>query len=192
MQGFRRCAVNRVFGALFVLLLGAVAGAAQSLPPSDRPTPGGVVQFRGQQASLLGANCPVGLRAQRQGQNNMVVVDGTQRYVYSPRVHLMFDNWQSNAIVAMTVTVRGYDAKARISPVDRGSEGSAELTKTVNLNLSLAGGQKANADVTLRPLASVSRVDLESVEYADGSRWSASAGKTCRVVPDLLMLVGSN
>lgn len=183
--------MNRVFGALFVLLVGSVAGSAQNLPLGP-PMPGGAVQFRGQQASFLGANCPVGLRAQRQGQSNMVIVDGTQRYVYSPRVHLMFDNWQSNAIVAMTVTVRGYDAKARISPVDRVSEGSSELTKAVNLNLSLAGGKRASADVSLQPLATVSRVDLESVEYADGSRWTASAGKSCRVVPDLLMLVGSN
>ena len=186
--------MNRVFGAFFVLLVGSVAGSAQSLTPlgPNASTPGGVVQFRGQQASFSGANCPVGLRAQRQGQSNMVVVDGIERYVYSPRVHLLFDNWQPNAIVAMTLTVYGYDAKARISPVGGGLEGSSELTKTVNLNLSVAGGQKASADVTLRPLATVSRVDLESVEYADGSRWSASDGKTCRVVPDLFMLVGSN
>ena len=184
--------MNRVFGAFLVLLLGSIAGSAQNLTPFGSPTPGGVVGVLGQLTYLYGLNCPVGLRAQRQGQSNMVVVDGSQRYVYSPRVRLLFDNWLPNAIVAMTLTVRGYDAKARVSPVDRGAERSSELTKTVNLNLSVAGRMKASADVTIRPLATVSRVDLESVEYADGTRWSASAGKTCRVVPDLLMLVGSN
>jgi hypothetical protein len=185
--GFRRCAVNRVFGALFVLLVGSAAGSAQKLTPpkTDTPAPAQLTYF-------YGLNCPIGLRAQRQGQGNVVIVDGSQRYVPSARVRLLLDNWQSNAIVAMTVTVHGYDAKARVSPMDQGAGDSAELTKTVNLNLSVAGGKKASADVTLHPLATVSRVDLESVEYVDGTRWSASAGKTCGVVPDLLMLVSSN
>ena len=176
--------MNRVSGAFLVVLLGAVAGFAQNLTLIEPSTPSAMPRF-------TGSSCPVGLRAQRQGESNLVTVDGTQRYTFSPRLHLMFDNWQANEIVAMTVTVHGYDAKARISPVGRGAEDSAELTKSVNLNLSVASGKKASTDVTLRPLVNVSRVDLESVEYADGTRWGASEGKSCRVVPELVMLVGS-
>lgn len=184
-KGLWRCGVNRVSGAFLVILLGTVGGYGQNLKLVGPSTP--TVMTR-----LSGANCPVGLRAQRQGLGNVVIVDGANKYAASPQVHLMFDNWQANEIVAMTVTVHGYDAKARISPVGRAGEDSAELSKTVNLNLSVAGWKKASTDVTLRPLASVSRVDLETVEYSDGSRWSASEGKTCRVVPELFMLVGSN
>lgn len=138
-----------------------------------------------------GSNCPVGLRAQRQGEGNLFIVDGSQRYVALPRLHLIFDNWQPNEIVAMTLTVHGYDGKARVSPAARGVDDWAELTKTVNLNLSVASGKKATTDVTLRPLVNVSLVDLESVEYADGTWWGASAGKTCHVVPELFMLVAA-
>ena len=182
-QGFRRCAVNRVSGAFLVVLLGSVVGYGQSFKPVGPSTQTVMTRFSG-------SDCPVGLRAQRQGEGNVVIVDGSQRYVASPRVHLIFDNWQPNEIVAMTLTVHGYDAMGRISPVG-GSEDSAELTKTVNLNLSVASGKKAATDVTLKPLVNVSLVDLESVEYADGTRWSASAGKTCHVAPELFMLVAA-
>lgn len=185
--------MNRVFGAFLVVLLCSVAGSAQNLTPPklDQPSPSKAFLYPGQSPYFSGANCPVGLRAQRQGLGNMVIVDGPNRYAASPRVRLMFDNWQASEIVAMTLTVHGYDAKARISPVGRDAEGSSELTKTVDLKLSVDGGKKASTDLILRPLATVSRVDLESVEYADGTRWSASAGKMCHVVPDLFMLVGS-
>jgi hypothetical protein len=32
-------------------------------------------------------------------------------------------------------------------------------------------------------------VELLSVKYSDGSTWAPPQGKTCRVAPDLLMLV---
>ena len=184
--------MNRIFAAFFVVLLGAVGGYAQNLTPPKADQPASSMAFRSteQSAHFSGANCPVGLRAQRQGAGNVVVVDGSNRFVSSPRVHLQFDNWQPNTIVAVSVTVHGYDAKARITPV--GSEDSSELRKTVELNLNVATGKTAGADLTLHPLATVSRVDLESVEYADGSRWSSSDGKTCHVVPDLFMLVASH
>ena len=176
--------MNRVPGAFLVVLLGSVVGFAQNLTLIEPSTPSAVPRF-------TGSSCPVGLRAQRQGEGNVVIVDGSQRYVALPRVHLIFDNWQPNAIVAMTFTVHGYDGKARVSPA-RGMEHWAELTKTVNLKFSVASGKQAATDVTLRPLVNISLVDLESVEYADGTWWGASAGKTCHVVPELFMLVGSN
>ena len=192
VQVSQRCAVNRILGAFLVILLGAAVGSAQNSTPSksDQTAPSTVFRYTGQSAHFSGANCPVGLRAQRRGPGNVVIVDGPNRYVSSPGVHLLFDNWQPNSIVAVTVTVHGYDAKVRTLPV--GSGDSSELRKTVELNVNVSTGKTAGADLTLQPLATVSRVDLESVEYADGTRWSASEGKTCHVVPDLFMLVAGH
>ena len=120
----------------------------------------------------------------------MTYANGPQKdLAYSPRVHLIFGNRKSREIVAVSVTVRGLGPWARVVPADGGSKDSHKLAKTVDLKLNVATGKNVEEDVTLKSFASITRVDLESVEYADGTSWKASAVQSCHIVPDMFMLV---
>jgi hypothetical protein len=145
---------------------------------------------KGYLSQLVG--CPINLQAQSMGEVKIVIVDGTQRYaVPSPRIHLMFTNRQAQGIVAMSVTIHGYDATPRMMPAGFGSTDSPAIKKIVDLTLDVASGKNAETDVLLRSFASISRVDLESVEYADGTSWKASELQSCKIVPNRLMLISS-
>jgi hypothetical protein len=65
------------------------------------------------------------------------------------------------------------------------------ITRTVHLDLSLDPNANVSADLTLKSFTTVSRIDLDAIDYADGSSWQSSTSQTCRIAPDLLMLVAS-
>jgi hypothetical protein len=148
--------------------------------------------FAMQVKQLSAANCPVGMRAQPGSGANMVVTKGPSKDVgNSQQLHLTFANRRSQEIVAMSVTIRGFDATARTLLLDSRSQDSPDLAKTVDLKLNVATGRKTETDVTLRSFASITRVDLESVEYADGTNWKATGLQSCHIVPDRFVLVGA-
>jgi hypothetical protein len=197
--------MNRVAALLLMVLVGPCALIGQSVSPkAETPvagagggTPGinlGNVQFNAstftRQPIVLGSNCPVELRA-RPGGGGAVAYASDARNGKSQRLHLTFANGKSKEIVAVSVTVRGLSPWARIVPADRGSQDSHTFAKTVDLKLNVATGKNAEEDVALQSFASITRVDLESVEYADGTSWKASAMQSCHIVPDLFVLVGA-
>jgi hypothetical protein len=188
--------MNRITALLLMVLVGPCALIGQSASPKSE-APGinlGNVQFNAnsftQQTHVLGSNCPVELRAQPGGGGAMAYASGPRKD-NSQRLHLTFANRKSKEIVAVSVTVRGLSPWARVVPVDSGSQASHQLAKTVDLKLNVATGKNAEEDVTLQSFASFTRVDLESVEYADGTSWKASAMQICHIVPDLFVLVTS-
>jgi hypothetical protein len=194
--------MNRVAALLLMVLVSPCGVIGQSLSPKAEAPVGaaginlGNVQFSAstftRQPSVLGSNCPVELRAQPAGGGNMAYANGPQKdMAYTSRVHLIFGNRKSREIVAVRVTVRGLAPWARVVPMDSGAQASHELAKTVDLKLNVPTGKNGERDVTLKSFASITRVDLESVEYADGTSWKASAMQSCHIVPELFMLVGS-
>jgi hypothetical protein len=194
--------MNRVAALLLIVLVGPCALIGQSVSPkADAPVAGsasginlGNVQFNAstfaRQPSVLGSNCPVELRAQPGGHGAVAYASDARKGKYQ-QLHLTFANRKSKEIVAVSVTVRGLSPWARIVPADKGSQDSHTLAKTVDLKLNVATGKNAEEDVALQSFASITRVDLESVEYADGTSWKASATQSCHIVPDLFMLVSS-
>lgn len=194
--------MNRVTALLLMVLVAPCGVIGQSASPkAEAPVgaPGinlGSVQFNestfARQPRVLGSNCPVELRAQPAGGGSMAYANGPQKdLAYTSRVHLIFGNRKSREIVAVRVTVRGLAPWTRVVPVDSGSKDSHQMAKTVDLKLNVATGKNGEGDVTLKSFASITRVDLESVEYADGTSWKASAMQSCHIVPDLFMLVSS-
>ena len=181
-----------------MMLVGSGAVTGQSVSPKAGVADGasginlGNVQFNAstftRQPTVLGSNCPVELRAQP-GGGGAVAYAKDARNDKSQRLHLTFANRKTKEIVAVSVTVRGLSPWARIVPADKGSQDSHTLAKTVDMKLNVATGKNAEEDVALQSFASITRVDLESVEYADGTSWKTSAMQSCHIVPDLFVLV---
>jgi hypothetical protein len=181
--------MNRV--AVFVLmgLMGSCIVSAQGVAPqADASAARAFISSNG----LSGMNCPISLRARPASGLNVVVVKHPQKIqVPFQQLHLTFGNWQSREIVSVSVTIRGFDATPRlILGADRLQDPSA-LAKAIDLKLNVANGKKAERDVTLESFATISRVDLESVEYADGTSWKASPQQSCHIIPDRFLLVGA-
>jgi len=99
-------------------------------------------------------------------------------------------------LAAATVTVRGTGAQWRTVPAAQSTNASPYLKKTFHLVFrpipALEADEEAAAsDLRLDGFTSVQSVTLDSLSYADGSLWTPAPGRTCRTVPDLLMLVDS-
>lgn len=62
--------------------------------------------------------------------------------------------------------------------------------KTFNLATDRAS-LKLMGDLLVGPAASITRVQLLSLTYADGTTWSARSDSPCSVEPDRFILVGS-
>jgi hypothetical protein len=107
------------------------------------------------------------------------------------RIHLAASGESdSSAILSIKVTVRGTTPRARILPTSQA--GMSDAAMTFDLRADQANTNKANAvasDLLLRGFTSVQTIDLESVTYADGSSWVASATRSCSITPDNLMLI---
>ena len=94
-------------------------------------------------------------------------------------------------MVGATVRVRGYSARPQVFPVS-GDNSAGELAKTVTFKLDVAQGKHSHTDVTAEKFGGISRIDLELVEYADGSVWRANSERSCSVEPSLFMLVAES
>jgi hypothetical protein len=142
----------------------------------------------------LVAGCPIDLQAQRRGNETLMFVNRS-RYdvIVSPRLHLIFANWQPREVVAVSVTVHGYNLAPRFLPTDYRSNDSLKLTLKVDLKFNDPYGMETETetDITLRSFASISRIDLNSVDYLDGTSWNTSDRQSCHIVPDEFMLASS-
>jgi hypothetical protein len=134
---------------------------------------------------VMGAGCPVSLQIQR-GHGAMIQTAEPQR---KPGQHLQlhWGNLHEKGIAGITIEVRGYDASARVIPADRSN--TAALKKVFNVAVKIDGHGKATTRFTAQSFGTISWIDLQAIEYVDGSRWSLSRGETCRVAPSPLMLV---
>jgi len=181
----------RIASISISLLFTSVLTLAQS-PGSQPPAPGTakVNLPAAMTAGLpyLNGACPVGLRAQRRGTVTMVTVDGKLQHETVPTVRLAVNNLQAKDIVGATVRVRGFSARPQLLLVP-GVSSAREMTNMVTLKLDVAQGKNGEAEVPAEKFGSISRIDLEALDYADGSEWHASPGQPCSVEPDLLMLV---
>jgi hypothetical protein len=54
-----------------------------------------------------------------------------------------------------------------------------------------AANRSASADFRIPGMTAVGTIDVEALEYSDGSTWKVSTASGCRVIPNPEMLVTS-
>jgi hypothetical protein len=210
--------MNRLATASFVALLCSVTLAAQSPAPAPTPNSSQSAVQKGKRTYQLGLDakqldtdakqisafsfiampasngCPVSMRAQQRGGGDLLSVNRSQDNrsdTVAQRIHLVLENTAANLarITGGRVTVHGTSAKPRSIVAGIAQDGMRDATKTFTLSFDIGENEAASANLLLRGFTSVQSVTLEAVTYADGSSWSPSSGKTCRVSPDPLVLV---
>jgi hypothetical protein len=137
-------------------------------------------------------SCPVSLRARRQG-SVMMHYAGEQPQDRTPaqRLEVTVHNSQARNVVSMGLRIYGYDGSLRMMPADTIQKNSHELSRRIELDLSVLGRRHASTELTMRQFGTVSRIDVETIEFADGTSWRSSEPGACSFTPDLYMLVSS-
>jgi hypothetical protein len=145
-------------------------------------------------------NCPVGLQVRHGGGLPVAVgaagpvingklKNGKAPSIQNQGIHLTLANPGSRDIVSFEITVHGLSEKWRYVPLSDMPQ-QPDFSKTVDVRLDVKGSGYASRDLSLSHFTAVTSVDLNSIEYADGSEWHASSA-ACSVTPDLIMLVAT-
>jgi hypothetical protein len=186
--------MKRMVIFLSAILFGSMIATAQSADPRPSASPAQQTV-----ASALNGGCPVSMRAQQESNPGLMTTRGGASGASAQRIHLTVgggtDSSSSARIFSVKITVHGTSSKARVWPVSAAQPGLPDAAMTFDLRAdgtNTSNGINAAAvssDLLLRGFTSVQSVTLESVAYADGSGWIASAGSTCSVAPEGLMRV---
>jgi hypothetical protein len=137
-------------------------------------------------------SCPVSLRAQRQGQAvTRYARDQQPEPMPTQWLEVTFFNSQARNVVSALLKVHGYGPSARMMPADSAQRESQEIEKNVDMKISVLGQGRASTELTMRHFAAVSRIDIEELEFADGTSWKASETGACSFTPNLFMLVSN-
>ena len=136
--------------------------------------------------------CPVDLRARYLAYTDMIRTGEATPKGPGQRLQLTLGSAAARQILRATMTVYGLspDAKGHMRRTAPGQGASSETVRTVTVPFSKGANGVATADVWVAGFTAVEAIDLKSVVYTDGSRWSLADGATCRIVPDPFMLVG--
>jgi hypothetical protein len=87
------------------------------------------------------------------------------------------------------ITVYGVTSQASIVPV--GGAASNEIAKTFLLHPEEVSKGLQEATVWMGDVGALTKVELKSLTYVDGSEWIASERSRCSAVPSLFVLVGA-
>jgi hypothetical protein len=176
----------------FAFLCAATTVLAQDLirwPPGAVPS-SPPPAYHGKPVYLPGYNCPVDMAIARGGLYAKREVRGAPNSGPNPqleqRIRLDLTNRNPAKVTAAQITIHGLSQKGRFIEV---STPQADLAKTIQLSLDLEGNGQSSNVLWLNRFAVVTRVDLNSVTYADGSAWRESSPAECSVAPSLLVPV---
>jgi hypothetical protein len=139
--------------------------------------------------------CPAAFTAKQGGMGDLVAVKPGQKSEdgqgFSQHIRLSVSGDKSKLnVVAARVTVHGLAPQARAVPVQSGSDGPAQISRTMNVSFAGDSAGESGANLLLRGYTAVLSIDVNSITYADGSTWKSGEGM-CRIVPDPLMLIGA-
>jgi len=183
--------MRRLSVSLLFLLVGAFTFAQTSSNPpllKNSPTTG-----KGVDSVVLYANrpdnsgCPVGFFARRQATGHFMSAGDAGQAGPAQGLHLMLDHLTAPAIESIEITVYGVSSKARVLPARVPSD---DISKTFELRRESGSNSLNDADVWMHNVGSLSRVDLISIHYADGTTWHSTENLKCRAVPSNFLLVG--
>lgn len=178
--------MNRRSAVSFVLLLGSTVLAAQAtVPLKETPTQATVIQVTPQPGS-----CPISIRAQQMPGPDRVEVNGVPLTGMAQKLHIIVGARNSNRVVAVNLTVRGFANKGRVLQT-MSTQDNSDAARTLDVRFHDGPGREVSSDLRVPGLSGVTVIDLNSVTYSDGSTWGLAAGGSCRTWIDGLMLVSN-
>jgi hypothetical protein len=133
-------------------------------------------------------SCPVSLHAQHKADGAMMQAGIAHAVGIGQLLHLVLED-SSGAIAKATVTIHGYSNKARIAKTS--GNGVYDVESTVTVDFSSVSPHAAAGDAWAAGMTAVTRLDLNSVSYADGTTQAFTAQQACHVAPDPFMLVAA-
>lgn len=140
---------------------------------------------------VVAEECPVGMAIDRSGLYAKREVKGAPNADPNPvleqRIRLDLTNRNPTKITSAQITVHGLSQKGRFIET---STPEADMAKTIQLSLDLKGDGQSSNVLWLTRFAVITRVDINSVTYADGSTWYEPSPDACGVAPSLLVRVG--
>jgi hypothetical protein len=134
------------------------------------------------------SGCPVGFFASRQATGQIMSAGDARQAGPAQGLHLMLDHLTAPAIESIEITVYGVSSKARVLPAGPTPE---DVSKTFELQRRVGSTSLSDADVWMHNVGSLSRVDIISIHYADGTTWHATENLKCRAFPSNFLLIGS-
>ncbi|HKN21447.1 MAG TPA: hypothetical protein VJX73_08520 [Terracidiphilus sp.] len=193
--------MNPAFVAFVIVLLGGATLTGQGVSPSQssfgvagmegmQTTGTNAIGTTGQPASV--SSCPVSMRAQHLPDGNLVKTRDSHPSGIGQWLHLSLVSRDSKQIAKATLRVRGFSAKARVTQTGPGGDQAFDAIRTLTVALTAAANRSASVDFRVPGMTAVGRIDLESLEYSDGSTWKNGGASSCRVVPDPEMLITSH
>lgn len=139
-------------------------------------------------------SCPVEMKAQHLSDGDLIKTANRHPRGIGQWLHLVFAKFNGvadrPAATNATLAVRGWTAKPRIASA-AASQDISHAVRRIQVTLKPGPDGSVTADLWAQGLTAVDFVDLLSVSYADGSKWTPAAGNRCRVRPDPLMLIAN-
>lgn len=139
--------------------------------------------------------CPVAMHLSQGGGMQMLRADdGTTQPLLTPSLTLA--PVDHRMVVDAKVTIHGAAPGARILPLvsepAKGNKPEPELTRTVELTLKPDDVGEPTAEMSLTGFGFLTRIELNSLTYADGTTWKLAKDSACSVAPDPLLLVAAH
>jgi hypothetical protein len=181
------------FVVSFAIVLGSMTGPAQGFAQAGTHA----LNLHTLRAS---ANCPVGLTAKRGiGYGGTLAIDGGQRKRFGQELQIRLTNWKSAEVAGIRITVHGFAGKVGLlstNAVQADSPNSnkadpLEAKKTLDVQMTIGANKEFSTNLWLSGFTAISLIDINSVNYADGSTWHASAQETCHFAPEGTILISS-
>ena len=142
-------------------------------PPLSRYCPAGLLVGPGASAGLVAVKMQPG---QQDSQTDGIMT----------RFHLTTTD---KSIVAMRITAHGFGKQRRLLPLADSIHST--LAKEVSVSLWPTAEGTPYGEVELEHFAGITAIDVDEVNYANGTRWHSGPGQVCTVVPDRLMFISS-
>lgn len=169
------------------------------LIPSSFAAHGQVSPFAvegGQVVRTASPECPLAMHVRQAAGGQMIATDKSGAHLKMFAAHLQLQlrdsrsNRTSQRMVNATVTVRGWNGKAKVLPANSYQAPIGDLVKSFTVELTGGGLPDASAELHLPGFTSARMVELESITFDDGQVWSFKGSSACHAAPDPFMPVG--
>lgn len=136
--------------------------------------------------------CPVSMRAQYLSDGNLIDARESHPTGVGQRLHLSLASRDSRQVTRATLKIRGFSPKARVTQTGPGGDQSFDATQTLTAVFAVRADRNASAEFRVPGMSAVGRIEIEALEYSDGTTWKMSGASSCRVAPDPEMPITSH